>query len=309
MKTMQWLLRRELWEHKGSFVWAPLVMAAALLVLVSLPGAHFSVTVNGSDAAEAAQRAGMALGASFAGASLPLFAMLAFVSLFYCIGALYDDRRDRSILFWKSLPVADLDTVASKVLMALVVAPIVTIVVAILTSFVVMLIVGGILAARGTPVLGGMLGASEIYKMPLMLAALLPVYIVWALPSVGWLLMVSAWAKSKAFLWAVGLPVLAMILIKWSKFFFGPDWHGDWLVRHVFSRALVGLVPGNWFLFGDGISRVVQDGGSTRTVTEFGNAFYSSWQSLAAPGPWIAAAAGIAMIAVAVWLRRTRSDG
>ena len=49
--------------------------------------------------------------------------MLGFVVFFYCLGSLYDERKDRSVLFWKSLPVSDRDTVLSKALSALVVAP------------------------------------------------------------------------------------------------------------------------------------------------------------------------------------------
>ncbi|MBS0319423.1 MAG: hypothetical protein JSR18_02690 [Proteobacteria bacterium] len=310
MKTFPWLLRRELWEHKGSFLWAPLVMAAALVLLVSLPGAHFSVTVNGSDAAQAAQRAVMTLSASFLGASLPLFGMLAFVSLFYCIGALYDDRRDRSILFWKSLPVSDGETVVSKLVMVLVVGPLLTIAIAIATSFVVLLIVGGVLAAKGTPVLGAMLATPAPYVAPLLLVGLWPVYVVWALPSVGWLLMVSSWARSKAFMWAVGVPVLAMIVVKWLKLFIGPEWQGDWLVRHVFARALAGLVPGNWFLFNQGATfhRALPDGSAAPPFAEIGNLFADSWATLAAPGVWVAAAIGVAMIFTAIRLRRTRSE-
>ena len=36
------------------------------------------------------------------------------VGVFYCLDALHGERRDRSILFWKSLPVSDLTTVLAK---------------------------------------------------------------------------------------------------------------------------------------------------------------------------------------------------
>ena len=48
------------------------------------------------------------------------------VGIFYCLDALHGERRDRSILFWKSLPVSDLTTVLSKVFVPLVILPVLT---------------------------------------------------------------------------------------------------------------------------------------------------------------------------------------
>ena len=52
-----------------------------------------------------------------------------------CIRDRYDERKDRSVLFWKSLPVSDRDTVLSKAVSALVVAPTLAISVAIASMF------------------------------------------------------------------------------------------------------------------------------------------------------------------------------
>jgi ABC-2 type transport system permease protein len=138
------LLRREFWEHKGGFFWAPAV-AGGIFVLLSLMGIIVglvaarkipdgatintdsgSFQVNGMNlamltdnvSAEDLREIGNAIDVSlFMAASWPLI-VLAFVVFFYCLGSLYDERKDRSVLFWKSLPVSDAETVLSKVLSA-----------------------------------------------------------------------------------------------------------------------------------------------------------------------------------------------
>src|SRR3546814_12295425 len=87
--------------------------------------------MSASDMAEFAQGIDLTL---FLSSSWP-FIVLAFVVFFYCLGALYDERKDRSVLFWKSLPVSDAQTVLSKVASAVVVAP----VLAVIASLVVMI--------------------------------------------------------------------------------------------------------------------------------------------------------------------------
>ena len=44
MKTMKWLVRREFWEHKGMFFWAPII-AAGLIVLAVLAATFIAVTL------------------------------------------------------------------------------------------------------------------------------------------------------------------------------------------------------------------------------------------------------------------------
>ena len=140
------LLRREFWEHKGGFFWAPLVAGGISLLLTLMAiivgrsharRAHADGKHRDQRHAHVDQRPGPRHAhledesprtcASSAGASTPAcwsrsrwpFIVLAFVVFFYCLGALYDERKDRSVLFWKSLPVSDRETVLSKVASAL----------------------------------------------------------------------------------------------------------------------------------------------------------------------------------------------
>jgi ABC-2 type transport system permease protein len=149
---------------------------------------------------------------------------------------------------------------------------------------------------------------------------LMPVYFLWALPTVGWLLMVSSWARSKVFLWAVGVPVLAIAIIKWADFQFGTEWNVDWFIRNVIGRSLGGLFPGSWMYFehltpGNVLvythsheSAGVQSTSNYRSL-DMASVFAQSWNTLTGPSVWIGAAAGAAMIFAAIRLRRSRDDG
>lgn len=326
MKTLQWMLRRELWEHKGSLFWAPVVVAAILLIVTAgsagygllAHGAQFTAMVDGRQfymSSFRAMPAEMQVAAvqfaanSYLASAVPLFIMMAFTVFFYCLSALYDERRDRSVLFWKSLPMSDHMTVLSKVLTAAVVAPAVTIAAALVLSLALLIIMGVYLALNGVNLFGALLATPALYLSPLFLIGMLPVYALWALPTIGWLLMVSSWAKSKVFLWAVGVPIIALVIVKWVDFLVTGN-HGmnsglAHVAREVVNRGLGGLVPGIWFAFSD--HTVAMRPGEHGV--ELGQVFAQSWMTLAAPGVWIGAAAGVAMIVVAIRMRRWRDEG
>ncbi|HEV7816029.1 MAG TPA: hypothetical protein VGP06_13140 [Janthinobacterium sp.] len=324
MKTMQWLIRREMWEHKGMLLRAPLVLAAVMLVLgvismlklLAVGTLHLNINghhshVNGASfAAIVVDRNPDMLDqavANYMASAMPLLLMLAVVVFFYCLGALYDERRDRSLLFWKSLPVSDAATVLSKAALALLVAPLVAIVVGSLLSMLLLLLLCGVMAVHGLNLFGAVLANPAFYLGPLRMLGLLPVYALWALPTVGWLLMVSAWARSKVFLWAVGVPLLAALLAVWAGRALALDLNGPWFFEHIVGHILLGVVPGCWLLFERaGLSADFIDG--SRHI-DMGDIFTQSWATLASPGAWTGVAAGAAMLYAAVWLRRRRDEG
>lgn len=325
MKTMTWLLRREFWEHKGAIFWAPIVVGLAMIVFIGgtliynigAKGVTGNVVVNGhaidvgmafNSMSPATQQTLInAMATGYIAVAAPLFMVLTVVAFFYCLGALYDERRDRSILFWKSLPLSDQMTVLSKVLTALAVAPLVTIVVGTITSTVLLLVTCGALALNGAKVFGPLLSTPALYLTPLQLAGMLPVYVLWALPTVGWLLMVSAWARSKVFLWAVGTPILAVVIVKWANFLVGQSLNADWFFQNVLARGLGGLIPGIWLAFEH--VRPDQLSGVAHRGLDMGSVFKQSWLTLAGPSVWIGALAGGAMIFAAMRLRRWRDEG
>jgi ABC-2 type transport system permease protein len=319
---MKWLIRRELWEHKGAFVYAPLVVAAALVLLLgggflyamATTGA-FHLQANGQQVItiegvppEMYAKAASIAASSYLAITAPLFLVLPVVAFFYCLAALHDDRRDRSILFWKSLPLSDRDTVLSKVIVALLVAPLVVIGVGIVASL--LLLALGLMAAAANNInlFVPVLSDYRLYLSPLYLLAFLPLYILWALPTVGWLLLVSSWARSKVFLWAVGLPLVALAVLSWFDFvvgrFSGVSLHAKWFGEEVVARFLGGLMPGIWFGELETETMRQMQGG-----LDAGMLLRLSYSTLASPAVWAAAIAGCAMIFGAMRLRRWRDEG
>ena len=328
MNTMKWLLRREYWENKGAFFWAPLVIALVMLAFIGgtvgyglathglgdtvVNGHHMSKSdmVNAMPLAAKAKIAGIVANVWLAAAA-PLFAVLPVVVFFYCLAALYDDRRDRSILFWKSLPVSDQQTVLSKVLTAVCVAPVITIAIGSAVSLLMVFIGLTAVSFNGLHLFGLVLGNVDFYLAPLRLLGLLPVYVLWAIPTVGWLLMVSAWARSKVFLWAVGVPILLVVLAKWANFILVQYMNGGfdikWFIQNVIARGLAGLVPGIWIPLSN-ISPASLASNMEHTV-DAGSIFAASYATLLQPAVWVGAAVGVAMMFVAVRLRRWRDEG
>ena len=321
MKTIKWLLRREYWEHKGAFVWAPLAIAAAMVLLLGGGFAYSTafgdvanmrieghvVSVQGIPAALRYKIAHM-VATGYLGIAAPLFVVLSVVVFFYCLSALHDDRRDRSILFWKSLPLSDRDTVLSKVITALCVAPLITIAIGVATALV-LLVIGMIAAAgKGLNLFAPVLMEPNLYLSPLYLLAFLPLYVLWALPTVGWLLLVSSWAKSKVFLWAVGVPLVSLLLLTWLNYLLGAvspmRFDIDFLGEQVVGRMLGGLLPGMWMSEVDG-ARLGQMREGLDSLLVLGE----SYRTLATPGVWIGAIAGVGMIFGAIRLRRWRDEG
>jgi ABC-2 type transport system permease protein len=326
--TMKWLLRREFWENKGAMFWAPLVVGALLVLLVGGTAAYGIVghgvpghiTINGHTMANGGMSAAVSLdsrtmiakvasGMYLATAS-PLFFMLVFAVFFYCLGALYDERRDRSILFWKSLPVSDTMTVLSKAAMAMIVAPLITIVLAVAASLALLLIVCAALGTQGMNMLGPILASPDLYLSPLRLLALLPVYAVWALPTVGWLMLVSGWARSKPFIWAVGVPLTGLLLLKWvdtaMQKLSGTSLAIMPYAQDLVARLLGGLVPGIWFAYRPELAPALGQGaGSIDTGAILGN----SYASLASADAWFGVALGALMLYGAIRLRRWRDEG
>jgi len=329
MNTMKWLVRREFWEHKGSLFWTPLIAALALVLIVGataaygISGNHFremTVTVNGDHVGkmemlvamphEARARFASLAANTYLAAAVPVFMVLPIVAFFYCLGALYDDRRDRSILFWKSLPLSDSATVLSKAITALAVAPLITIGLGAAAALAMLAIGGIVLADQGLNMFGAVLSDIDLYLAPVYLLGLLPVYILWALPTVGWLLLVSSWAKSKVLSWAVGIPSFAAIVIKWFSYlagqYLGPI-HTEWFIEHIIMRSLLGLIPGIWMPHGHATLEVAQSVPVHEVV--IGALFRQSWATLAQPGVWLGAIAGVAMLGAAIRLRRWRDEG
>jgi len=325
--TMRWLLQREFWEYKGSMFWAPLIVAAVIVLLLggtlsyglAAHGVPHRVWINGHMVSEGTLAAAadqirpvaakIASGLYLVAAAPPLI-MLIFVVFSYCLGTLYDERRDRSILFWKSLPVSDATTVLSKLVTALCVAPLIAIVLGVAASLLLVLIACAALSANGVNLFGVVFGTRDFYLAPLGVVALMPVYVVWALPTVGWLLLVSSWARTKPFLWAVGAPAVALIVASWINAAMtriaGTEFAVARIVQDVVSRLLTGVVPGIWYAYPGVVPGGVPHADNGIDVA---SVFAQSWGSLASVDALLGVVAGATMIYGAMRMRRWRDEG
>ncbi len=320
MNTFKWLLQREYWEHKGAFFWAPLVVGALMTafitisMVIALSGAGDGLRINGVNIAKLAaamtpeQASAFAekFIFSYAGITMPIFIVLGICIFFFCLGALFDERRDRSVLFWKSLPISDNATVLSKVVFAIGIAPVMAFVIATVTSLIIVLVVCVAAAAAGVNIFGSVMTNPATYVAPLQIAAILPIYAMWALPTIGWLLMVSAWARTKPLLWAVAVPVMAGIMMSWAERLLSLGVDVAWFWKNIIGRLLGSVFPGAWLSVD---KRMPESDSGSGALTAFSEVLQQSWQLLAGANLWLGAAAGAAMIYVAIRLRGWRDEG
>jgi len=319
MNTFTTLLKREFWEHKGGMLWAPAIvgglmaLAAGASMLIGLYAQGSIIRIDGEKiiadgtviATQTQQEMAQGLAFAIVPSLAPLASVLAFVVLFYALGSLYDDRKDRSVLFWKSMPVSNTATVLSKLASMAVVAPLLTAVIGSVVGIIIALLAAASMTAFGGEVLPKLLIEPDFYLAPLGVIAVIPVYALWALPGIAWCMLVSAWAKRAPFLWAVGAPVLAGILLSWQQAMFDRNFGAEWFWEHVVGRLFGGFVPGLWFAFGSDASRVDSFKPTEESVMSL---VVHSYTTLAAPSLWIGLIAGVVMIAAAIRLRRWRED-
>lgn len=322
------LLKREFWEHKGGFLWAPLIaggISLLLTVMAVIGGLVFAnraansgeleidgVNVNGLDLEFLTRRLGPAeLAEVGQGMDLTLFLssgwpfiVLTFVVFFYCLGALYDERKDRSVLFWKSLPLSDAQTVLSKVVSASLVAPLLAVAASVVTMFCFGAVISLVVLAHGGNPWTLIWGPASPLTLIAGHLAWIPVFALWSLPTVGWLLLCSAWARSKPFLWAIMVPLFAGIFVSWFDLMEVLNLPSDWFWSNVVGRVLLGTVPLVDLAYRDGFGQVDGPEGLLHDLSPA-----NQLATLGTVDVWVGALFGAAMIFGAIRLRRWRDEG
>jgi ABC-2 type transport system permease protein len=282
LRRFAWLLRRELWESRWIYL-APFAVTG-LLLLGAVLGA-FQMPAKMSEVAGLAPAAQhQALTDRYLMASLLLMATTFVVSLFYCLEALQSERRDRSILFWKSLPVSDLATVLSKTTVPFVILPLLTVVLTAVAHTVMLLLSSAVLMANGQG-LGTLWAHVSLPEMWLMLLYhMVTAHVLWYAPIYGWLLFVSAWARRAPWLWAI-LPPLAIGVVE--KIAFGSS---------VFGNLLANRLSG-----GPGGTEFTVAGRMMDPLMQMTPGMF-----LASAGLWVGLLVAAGFVGGAVWLRRRR---
>jgi len=286
-RPMYWSVRRELWENRSIYI-APLAagivyMLGFLISLIWLPRSIREL--QGLDLAH--QRIALAMLYSHAGMLLMVTALL--VGVFYSLDALHGERRDRSILFWKSLPVSDLTTVLSKACIPLVVLPLLVFAITVTLQLIMRLLSLAVLVVSGA-------GAATLwtrlplFQMELVLLYGVTVLALWHAPIYCWLLLLSGWARRAVFLWAV-LPPLAIGVFE--KIAFHTSYFGSLLKERLFG-------------FAAGAFDLRDKAGVPVDAHFIPLTQLAPGRFLSSPGLWIGLAFAAACIAAAVRLRRYR---
>jgi ABC-2 type transport system permease protein len=316
-----WLLKREFWEYRGSFLWAPAITATVMLVIMMMAlltaevfGRQHGLNMGGIRIDELSKHldasdfekahAGIDIGLLSMG--MPIAMVLFIVTFFYCLGSLYNDRADRSVLFWKSMPLSDTETVLAKVVMVAFVAPLFAIasMIALQLGFLVLMSLYTLM--HGLNVLSLFWSPTHLVALWVKLLVVVPVNALWALPSIGWLMMCSSYARSKPFLWAM-VPIVAGFLVSWMGLMQSMALTTGWFWRFIVGRALLSLVPGSWM---DAVAlyEIKRSGDNAPEAIANLLSFDAIGTALTTPDLWIGAAAGAAMIAAAVYFRRGRIE-
>lgn len=278
-----WSVRRELWENRSIYI-APLIVAGIvmfgfLMSTVGLPERRRAVLLLDPAKTRAA------IEVPYDVAAMMMIFTAFIVGVFYCLDALYSERRDRSILFWKSLPVSDLTTVLSKATIALVALPLVTFVVIVATQFVMLLWTSVLLISHG------MSPTSTWRYFPLLRQSWILLYglvaiALWHAPIYGWALLISGWARKATFLWAV-LPVFAISVFE--KITFNTSY---------FARMIA------YRLMGFASEAFAFNPDSKESITSMTQLTPGNY--LSTPGLWIGLVFAVGFIFAAIRLRRYR---
>jgi len=208
-RPIYWSLRRELWENRWLYM-APIGVAAFVL-LGFLGGAMTQPKAVAQSLAIKPAKSLSALADTGLGGPMVLMMVMLLVGVFYSLEALQGERRDRSILFWKSLPVSDAATVLSKVVVPLVVLPALTCALIAFTQLSTLVLGSAVLLLTGAEA-GAAWAAFPFLLWPVMLYFVVAMTL-WHAPIYALLLLVSAWARRAPFLWAT-LPLLVMIVLE-----------------------------------------------------------------------------------------------
>jgi ABC-2 type transport system permease protein len=285
------LVRREFWEHRALWL-APLVVAALLAFVAAVGRVHIDMD-DAPDLSSESQRVALFSIIQWV-LAMPLYIVIIFVGSFYLLDCLYAERKDRSILFWKSLPVSDGLTVCSKLLVGLVIAPFGVFALALLAHLVFTAILGARVALGSLPPVLTWSGYEWLRTEAVMWLATL-FAVLWFAPIAAYLLLVSAWVRRAPILWAT-LPFVLAPVLEWVAF--GTRYLLDFIDYRV---------NGIWEILGvERLNLISKHGphhpvGTALAVLDFRGA-------LMAIDLWLGLAVTAALVYVATRIRRYRDD-
>ncbi len=284
VRPFYWSVWRELWENRSIYV-APLIVAAVQVFALAISTIGIAERRRAVLLLDDPVKQRAAIEAPYDMAAMMMIFVVFIVGVFYCLDALHGERRDRSILFWKSLPVSDLTTVLSKITIPLVILPLIAFALVVCVQLIMLLISSVNLLAHGVSPATTFAHFPVFQNWLIMLYGLIAIAL-WHTPIYGWLMLVSGWARRATFLWAV-LPLIVIQIFE--KITFDTSYFAK-LVQH----RLMGFAP---HAFGF-------HGGTHPTIDSLVQ--LTPGRYLSSPGLWLGLLVAAAFLFAAVRLRRYR---
>jgi ABC-2 type transport system permease protein len=280
-RPIYWSMRREFWENRYLYV-APSAVAAVFLFGYLISVIHSPDQLSAWLALVPAHHQEGIVGPFDVAAALMMVVYI-LMSVFYCAEALHGERRDRSILFWKSLPVSDATTVLVKASIPLLILPVLVSAITAVLQFLMLLLGSAVLLGTGGDV-AALWARVPIFQISLLtLYHLLTAHALWPAPVYCWLLLVSGWARRATFLWAA-LPIVAI----------------GGMEKLAFNTAHFAVLVGNRFIGNAApIASNTPDVFPSNPMTHITPGTF-----LTAPGLWMGLAVAAIFLAAAIRLRR-----
>ena len=293
VRPFYWSVRRELWENRSLMI-APLVAGGIAIIALILNAMHLSQGMQALSVLDPEKQRMFVSGVN-GGIAFLITLVMNITVFFYLLDALQGERKDRSVLFWKSLPVSDTTAVLGKVFTALVMSGAIVIAVTLATQIVVLLLATVILLIGGVSP-GPIWNNLELFQLTVALIYGQIALGLWYAPVAAWLLLVSSWAKRVAILWAV-LPPLAVMLFE--RVAIGTHYVSDMLayrLRDGVMTAFIRRTHDTEIVVG-GVNGVAA-GDVFDRLNPVG--FFTN------PWLWVGLVVAAAFVAAAIWMRRYR---
>lgn len=298
VRPFYWSVRRELWENRSLMI-APLVVGGiALLILL-----YRALATAGDVQALAEVRPevqGQVVTVVYGVIAWAMSVAMHIAVFFYLLDALQGERKDRSVLFWKSMPVSDTTTVLSKLFTALVVSGAIVAAVAIATQVAVQLLVSVIMMIGGVNP-APIWGSSQLLQMTVAIIYWQIAVALWYAPVAAWLLLVSSWAKRVTILWAVFIPIAVVVF---ERVAIRTRYVQDMIDARLDDPALAGFLAHQ-----RGAEFSVDSDGFDARGFRFPGRVFDAIDPVAFfgnPWLWVGLVVAAGFVAAAIWMRRYR---
>jgi len=280
--TFAWSVRREVWEHRSVWI-APLAVAGFLLFALIFGMSHITGNYSGNFSAVPADKQRLIVAMPFGLVASAILLVSFVVGIFYCLDALYSERRDRSILFWKSMPVSDTTTVLAKFFVPMIVIPAIAFVIALAVQLALLVFASIALSIHGIDT-ALMFDRLSPVTMTIGMLYGIVVHVAWYAPIYALFLMVSA-ATRRPFLWVM-VPAIALQILE--KIAFNTSYTSKFI-----GYRLVGA-----------LGEAFEPGAMRGPITSLSQ--LDPVRYLSTPGLWLGLVAAAAFLYAAIRLRRSK---